>query len=41
MPIFVIGIKDSLDNKNCNNDSIIKKTYSNRNIVKYANRQKL
>ena len=25
MPIFVIGIKDSLDNKNCNSDSIVKK----------------
>jgi len=25
MPIFVIGIKDSFDNKNCNSDSIVKK----------------
>ena len=25
MPIFVIGIKDSIDNKNCNSDTLVKK----------------
>ena len=25
MPIFVIGIKDSFDNKNCSSDAIVKK----------------